>query len=635
MPGTAGPNLGLVTGYIAHESGWGLGGFNPNFDLLDALVFLGVTSAALTAPPGSPAEGDRYIVADSATGAWAGHDKDLAIYRDAAWVFHTPKTDWRAFNHNLGSYVRFDGSDWVFDSGAGLQFVDLADVNVTAVANNDLIAYDSGSSKWTNRTPTAVTALLDNLVGDTGSGGTKGLAPAPASGDAAAGKFLKADGSYAVPPGTGSASLAGDSDVTITSAANNDFLAYNSGSSKWTNRTATAATALLSNLVGDTGSGGTKGLAPAPASGDAAAGKFLKADGSWAAPTAGSSSLAGDSDVTITSAADKDFLAYDSGSSKWTNRTATSATALLTAFAGDTGSGGTKGLVPAPAAGDAAANKFLKADGTWQPPAVGIIFYSDLIDQGAWSGTTSYAAGAITTFSSKRYLCKSPVAAPNPTSGWNATYAGANWTINGTGNKAATWVSNTGSYSILAAQSQNTGKIYFEIQPPNEGVYGDPNLRMGMANSGHVQTTFLGQSTDAFAHDTASSSESWHINAATTVSGSSRIASGHWRGFAVDITNHLAWVRDCSTPSTWYGNGGASPDPATGTNGFSFSAIASDTLFPAACIGAGEGSGTFNLNIGEATLAASAPSGFTSLYASIVNSDPSVDTTHWIELGAS
>jgi hypothetical protein len=42
---------------------------------------------------------------------------------------------------------------------------------------------------------------------------------------------------------------------------------------------------------------------------------------------------------------------------------------------GDSGSGGVKGLVPAPATGDAAASKFLKADGTWTavvvPPAGG------------------------------------------------------------------------------------------------------------------------------------------------------------------------------------------------------------------------------------------------------------------------
>lgn len=39
------------------------------------------------------------------------------------------------------------------------------------------------------------------------------------------------------------------------------------------------------------------------------------------------------------------------------------------AFTGDSGSGGVKGLVPAPASGDAAANKFLKADGTWTAPS--------------------------------------------------------------------------------------------------------------------------------------------------------------------------------------------------------------------------------------------------------------------------
>lgn len=49
--------------------------------------------------------------------------------------------------------------------------------------------------------------------------------------------------------------------------------------------TAAQATAELSVMVGDSGSGGTKGLVPAPASGDAAAAKFLKADGTWAAPS--------------------------------------------------------------------------------------------------------------------------------------------------------------------------------------------------------------------------------------------------------------------------------------------------------------------------------------------------------------
>ncbi len=45
--------------------------------------------------------------------------------------------------------------------------------------------------------------------------------------------------------------------------------------------------------------------------------------------------------------------------------TVTQATELINPMVGDSGAGGTKGLVPAPAAGDAAASKFLKADGVW------------------------------------------------------------------------------------------------------------------------------------------------------------------------------------------------------------------------------------------------------------------------------
>jgi hypothetical protein len=43
------------------------------------------------------------------------------------------------------------------------------------------------------------------FTGDSGSGGTTGLVPAPAAGDAAAGKYLAAGGGYGVPPGTGGA----------------------------------------------------------------------------------------------------------------------------------------------------------------------------------------------------------------------------------------------------------------------------------------------------------------------------------------------------------------------------------------------------------------------------------------------
>jgi len=45
--------------------------------------------------------------------------------------------------------------------------------------------------------------------------------------------------------------------------------------------TSAQATSILSNVVGDSGSGGTKGLVPAPAALDNVKQKFLRADGSW------------------------------------------------------------------------------------------------------------------------------------------------------------------------------------------------------------------------------------------------------------------------------------------------------------------------------------------------------------------
>lgn len=66
----------------------------------------------------------------------------------------------------------------------------------------------TGAGDYSHRTPAQVTAALDAFVGDSGSGGTKGLVPAPASGDA--GKYLKGDGTWATVSGGSPAGSTGD-----------------------------------------------------------------------------------------------------------------------------------------------------------------------------------------------------------------------------------------------------------------------------------------------------------------------------------------------------------------------------------------------------------------------------------------
>lgn len=71
-------------------------------------------------------------------------------------------------------------------------------------------------------------------------------------------------------------------------------------------------------------------------------------------------------------------------------------TALLTAFTGDSGAGGVKGLVPAPAAGDAAAGKVLGAGGAWVVPAGGSgLTYTEIAQASrteytAWTGASTF-----------------------------------------------------------------------------------------------------------------------------------------------------------------------------------------------------------------------------------------------------
>lgn len=69
---------------------------NQALAMLDQLVQMVVIDKDLSAPPISPANGAAYIVAASATGAWAGKEGQIAYWLTsvAAWTFVAPLTGW-------------------------------------------------------------------------------------------------------------------------------------------------------------------------------------------------------------------------------------------------------------------------------------------------------------------------------------------------------------------------------------------------------------------------------------------------------------------------------------------------------------------------------------------------------------
>ena len=91
----------------------------------------------LASPPGCPADGSRYIVAASPTGAWAGHAAHVAAWQDGAWVFYTPREGWLAWVADEDQIYAYSGSAWVAFTAAGTG-VSLWGINATADTTNRL-----------------------------------------------------------------------------------------------------------------------------------------------------------------------------------------------------------------------------------------------------------------------------------------------------------------------------------------------------------------------------------------------------------------------------------------------------------------------------------------------------------------
>lgn len=136
----------------------------------DALVQASVLSLTIATPPGSPANGDAYVVAASPTGAWAGQAGNIAVWstqiatvdtntKVPAWEFHAPKAGWRVFNVADGNFYFYNGTAWL-ELAASIGRLNEASAGISIAAGgtiNDLAIPASGVILLTGSPVGAVT----------------------------------------------------------------------------------------------------------------------------------------------------------------------------------------------------------------------------------------------------------------------------------------------------------------------------------------------------------------------------------------------------------------------------------------------------------------------------------------------
>lgn len=93
--------------------------FNEAMLSLDVLTMLSVLDRDLTAPPGSPSDGDTYIVASGATGLWAAKDFNITAWLNGAWKFFPPKEGWRCWVEDESVELLYVGSPTYWTGAVG------------------------------------------------------------------------------------------------------------------------------------------------------------------------------------------------------------------------------------------------------------------------------------------------------------------------------------------------------------------------------------------------------------------------------------------------------------------------------------------------------------------------------------
>lgn len=87
---------------------------NEAFRALEAVGSLEILDRDATAPPGGDTDGDMYLVAATATGAWASQEGKIALFNGTSWSFITPKAGMTAFVKDEKIWIGYSSveSEW-------------------------------------------------------------------------------------------------------------------------------------------------------------------------------------------------------------------------------------------------------------------------------------------------------------------------------------------------------------------------------------------------------------------------------------------------------------------------------------------------------------------------------------------
>jgi len=171
MANTAG-NLGTTWGWNLGENNW-KAAHDKNLRALDALTQAHIIERVLTTPPASPADGDCYIPATGATGAWSGHANDFARWNavSSSWEFWTPRKGWEVYNESDGYSYRWNGTAW---EGCNFSYTQLNNTYLMRSGETGGISttsYVNGSEIRTSNATRITTGGIGQFTGLTSTGG--------------------------------------------------------------------------------------------------------------------------------------------------------------------------------------------------------------------------------------------------------------------------------------------------------------------------------------------------------------------------------------------------------------------------------------------------------------------------------